>query len=465
MSTAQPRQEELDLAAANVRRLIARQAIPMAGALFLIALSWIVDSYLIGRLGEQALAASGFAAPIVAICVSGASGFSRGITMLVSQCLGRGDRAEAARLSTAVLLLVAVAGCAIVPLFAAAQPWLFAALGAPAELVPAISQYMLPLLVASCLITAAFSATAALRGTGDAQVSAIVLAVGSALHMALDPLFILGVGPFPGFGLTGAGIASSIAYSIATVLALLYLRKKELLTSAFDSTAVMFVRWVQILRISFVTTLANLLFPLAGTVLTAVVALHGAESVAGYAVGTRFHRMVGIVMISLGAAVVPMVAFNLASGNLSRVRETIRHSSIYGLAWGATNWFLLWLFAAPLAQVFCNTAPARAALIGYLQIASGAATAQCVLSIITSAFAALGKLGQSTLLSFVSSLGLVVPCAWLGERLMGVAGIFAGLTLATAISGVLGWIWLSATLSALARERDAPAALSTPRAA
>ena len=225
-NTAPASEEEVALADANIQRLIVRQALPMAIGLLITALALIADAYFVSLLGARELTAVSFASPIVMLCVSAATGFSRGVTVLVSQRLGQGDRPEAARLSASALWLVAVTGLLGVPAFLLVHTWLFSAMGAPAALVPLISEFMLAFLISTCVTTGAFVAIAALRGAGDARIPAVVFIVGAVLHVALDPLFIFGIAGFPRLGLIGVGVASACAYAIATAIALIALRRR-----------------------------------------------------------------------------------------------------------------------------------------------------------------------------------------------------------------------------------------------
>jgi Na+-driven multidrug efflux pump len=52
---------------------------------------------------------------------------------------------------------------------------------------------------------------------------AVVTLVGAFVLIPLSPLFIFGLGPIPGFGVAGAGIAVTIYYTAASLVLLRYL--------------------------------------------------------------------------------------------------------------------------------------------------------------------------------------------------------------------------------------------------
>ena len=68
---------------------------------------------------------------------------------------------------------------------------------------------------------------AALRGAGNVRVPAIVTAGGSLITLALSPLFIFGLGPLPGMGVAGAGMALIVFNTGAALALALYMRSAE----------------------------------------------------------------------------------------------------------------------------------------------------------------------------------------------------------------------------------------------
>ena len=61
---------------------------------------------------------------------------------------------------------------------------------------------------------------AALRGSGNVRVPALVTLVGALVTIPLSPILIFGLGPFPRLGIGGAGIAFGLYYSAAMLFLL-----------------------------------------------------------------------------------------------------------------------------------------------------------------------------------------------------------------------------------------------------
>jgi Na+-driven multidrug efflux pump len=100
---------------------------------------------------------------------------------------------------------------------------LYHGLGARAEPLAKALSYSDWLFLGAVPIWAVNLCSAALRGAGNVKTPAVVTLVGAFVLIPLSPLFIFGLGPIPGFGVAGAGIAVTIYYTAASLVLLRYL--------------------------------------------------------------------------------------------------------------------------------------------------------------------------------------------------------------------------------------------------
>ena len=191
----------------SVNQALRKMALPMAVGMVCMILVNIIDTFWVGRLGTDALAAMAFTFPVVGMVFSLSAGLMVGTSTAVARAIGLAG--AGARLCTHAFLL----GLAFVGLGAglglAFQGRIYALLGAEAALIPLVEEYMTIWFVGVVFLIVPLVANGALRATGDATTPMRVMMLAAGCNFVLDPIF--GAGPVPAMGLRGAAIATLIS--------------------------------------------------------------------------------------------------------------------------------------------------------------------------------------------------------------------------------------------------------------
>ncbi|MEX0773919.1 MAG: MATE family efflux transporter, partial [Balneolales bacterium] len=187
---------------------------PMIFGMFGSVLYNLADTYFIGKVGVDELAAMGFTFPAVMFVSSIAGGIGIGTASLFSRSVVSKSRPIVQSYSMYVFILsflsiIVFIGAGLLTL----KP-LFIFLGAPPELIPLISEYMVIWYWSIMFLIIPAVGNNMIRATGNTFAPGMIMVFGNVLNIILDPLLIFGWGPFPEMGLQGAALATAISMAM-----------------------------------------------------------------------------------------------------------------------------------------------------------------------------------------------------------------------------------------------------------
>lgn len=208
-------------------RLLMRALAPaQAMAVGLPAINTLLNGFVIGHfMGSTALAAIGFAGPLVQIPATLSALLANGAQLESGQRLGRGDRDGLAQVFNTTLLAAMMAGILLAALITAAAGGAARLLGASGETMKMTSDYLIasaPGMFFSMLFSCMVAFLQLERaGSVVTTAAAVMLAVNTGGNLANALVFKLGV--------AGAGLSTSLANLAAVVVCLPYFLKKSAL--------------------------------------------------------------------------------------------------------------------------------------------------------------------------------------------------------------------------------------------
>jgi putative MATE family efflux protein len=430
----------------DVRTALRSQSIPMMfGLVFLLSVH-LVDTYFVGQLGTDALAAMTFTFPVISLVMSISMGLGVGTTAAVARALGTGDTAAVRRLATHAVLLGVLVVAVISVLGIATQRAVFSALGAEDALLPLLDQYMTIWYAGALCVVVPMLLNSIQRASGDARTPALIMMLLAVTNLALAPLLIFGLGPVPALGIRGAAIATVSAQAVTLLVSVYFVGVRMKLIDLDrlrrPRLAEILGSWRQILGVGVPAAVTNALAPVATALLTAIVASQGSAAVAGFGIGSRIEGMLLLAPMALAASLTPFVGQNFGAHQNERVAEGLRLARRFVLLWGLGTWLVLLVAAPWVARVFSLDAAVIDAAQSYLWLMPLGYGASGLVSVASAAFNAVDRAIRSTALSAARSLGLAVPMAWIGGELGGMDGVLAGIAVATVAAGGLALLWL-----------------------
>src|SRR5215212_2584677 len=213
--------EAIQLVSDPLPRTIARVALPAVASSLLMTLFFSVDTYWIGtRVGAIGLAAASIAVFWIWLIVSVAEMVNVGVTAVASRRHGEGRPEAAARVAGDALVLSLALGALCAAIGLPLLPRMFAMMSAPADVTALGIRYLGTYLLGAPLIFGFFAVDAAFRAGGDTRTPFVLLLASVAVTLVLAPILVVGRGPVPALGMTGAALATIGTRGVAFVLGL-----------------------------------------------------------------------------------------------------------------------------------------------------------------------------------------------------------------------------------------------------
>ncbi len=430
--------DKYGLLTAPIKQILPKLTLPMAIGMIAILLFNLIDTFFVAQLGTTELAAVSLTFPVTFSLNCIMLGIGVGLSSLVGRQWGEQNQAGAKRLAThgvlftvCLMVIIGIIGWLTV------DP-LFKLLGASDAALKLIHPYMSIWYLSAPLLAIPMVGNNALRATGDTKTPAKIMMTSAVLNALLDPLFIFGLFGFPKLGMTGAAIATAISWSFAMGLSLyVQIYREKLLISPQKSQFKKDVRLL--LRLAIPASLSNLINPLTGAVIMALLARLSTDSVAAYGAAIRVESLLLLLMISLSSAILLFMSQNLGAKQNKRAFQGL-FTSIH-FAWGFQ--FLLYLMivplAVPIAHLFTNNSNVIHLISLYLWLMPLTYGAQGCTMLLMSSYNAFHLTHWSLSWNVGKTLLILLPTVFLGRYLDGTMGVFIAIAATNLISGVAAY--------------------------
>jgi Na+-driven multidrug efflux pump len=153
-------------------------------------------------------------------------------------------------------------------------------------------------------------------------VPSLTLLAASGLQIVLGGGLGLGIGPIPRFGLAGVATGLVVAYALAALFLLWFLRSgRGRLRLKFGAAALQREMFFDILKVGAVSSLGSFQVVVTVLILTRLAAGFGTEALAGYGIGARLEFLLIPIVFAVGVASVPMVGMAMGARDIERARR------------------------------------------------------------------------------------------------------------------------------------------------
>jgi putative MATE family efflux protein len=427
----------------RLSKLFPRLSAPSMVSMVAMSLYILADTFWLGRVGYEAIAAITITFPFYYVVFAIGLGSGIGANALASRRFGERNVEATNRVAGQVFPLTAIFGIIfIIPSVFFARP-LAALLGAPPEIIDLTAQYLvyfgwgIPFILFRLMTRNVFHAA------GDVIKPMIFMIIGSVFNAVLDPFLIFGWGPFPEMGIGGAALATTISGGLAAAISCYYLvgsRSVYRLKLHHFKPDLSII--VQIYRVGLPETLMDLTESFVFLIFNQVMAGFGSVALAAVGIAFRIADLAFIPIIGLAHALLPIVGFCFGARLWGRLWAAVRHGTLASLIVLAVVTVLLEIFAPQVIGIFNNSPELLAIAAPGMRIFLSALIliGPAIMFIIT--FQGLSKGWTAICLSLVRQLGLLLPAVLILPRFIGLNGVWLALPISDVGGAIVAGLWL-----------------------
>jgi putative MATE family efflux protein len=316
-----------DLTQGPIPRHVMALSIPMAVGMLVQTLYYFVDLYFVARLGDAAIAAVSSAGTVFFIVLALTQVLSVATVALVSQAVGRKDRAEAnVAFNQAVAMAAACTLGTLVfgYLLAGAYMRLVGADEATQAAGVVFLHWFIPGLALQFAIAVMGSG---LRATGIVNPGMVVQMATVLINAVLAPVLIAGWGTGRALGVAGAALATTLASAAGVAMLAIYFARLEKYVR-FDR-ALWRPRmdlWKRMLVVGLPAGGEFLLLGVFTAILYWITGRVSAPAQAGFGIASRILQMIFLPAMAIAFSAAPIAGQNYGARKPERVRETFRVS-------------------------------------------------------------------------------------------------------------------------------------------
>lgn len=425
-----------------------RLAWPVLVSRALHTLYGVVDTFWVGRVGPEAIAAVSTSTFALWTMFSLGDVLIAGVGAVAAQAIGARRDRDAAGAARAGLALAIVLGTAV-----AAAGWfgaapLFAHLLDDATVVRFGGEYLSIIALLAPVFFADFVFETLYRSCGDSRTPMRVMLMATSVNVVLDPVLILGLGPFPVMGVRGAAIATvaSQVLAVAVYLVLWSAGRFPLRLGRDAGTRLVSGAQVrEILRIGTPWAAMGILFSAVYLLLSRIAGTFGAATLAALGIVNRMESLSYVTASALAMAVSTVVGQNFGAGRADRAAAAAdRGAWIVTLLGGAVA-VLFVAFPRAIAGAFTDDPVAREHAATFLRIVAVSQPIMCWEIVYQGAFSGVGRTMPPMIVSVGVSALRVPLAAWTAIQAdFGPPGLWHTITWTAVARGIVVAWWFRA---------------------
>lgn len=433
-----------DLTKDNILHVLLTLALPIMGTAFLQMAYNMVDMIWLGRVGSNAVAAAGTAGFYMWLSFAFILLSKIGAEIKVSQSIGGKNYKDAEEYGLSAFqfnIFIAIIYTIFLLVF---KEKLIGFFKLDDEYV--IGKSLAYLTIVSYGMVFAFInpvITGIFNGYGDSKTPFFINTIGLIINIILDPLLIIGYGPFKAMGVEGAGIATVISQGIVAIIFIIYVQSGRSVLGKFHILKkAKFCKIKEIVKLGFPVALQNALFTIFTMGVARIIAFWGPIAIAAQKVGSQVESISWMTSGGFQGALGAFTGQNYGAGKYERIKKAYYLSIVIMGTIGLLAMLGLYVYAEEIFKLFIPNAENMEYGISYLKIISLSQIFMCIEITTGGAFNGIGKTIPPSAIGIIFNAIRIPLAIFMGIHLsMGINGVWWSLTITSVFKGLILFIW------------------------
>ncbi len=302
----------------NLWKAVLALAVPVMINSFLQTMYNLTDTYWLGQLGTEELAAINLVTPMQNIIINFGSGITVAGSVLIAQYIGAGEKEKAKAMANQIFLCAMMFSMVCAAACFAFTPAIVNWLGADADTYGHAVTYLRVVIWDMPFLFTVNIFSAIHQAQGDTVTPVFLNLGGILINMVLDPLLIV---VFP-FGAAGAAMATLLAKLVPAMVAVFLLCRK-------GSEIPLDVRLMRperenvklILKIGLPSAIGGSTMQFGFLLMSRNVYEYGTQAMAAYGIGNKVNGLITLPSNGIGSAVATIVGQNIGANQRERAEK------------------------------------------------------------------------------------------------------------------------------------------------
>jgi putative MATE family efflux protein len=403
----------------------------------------LVDTFYVGRLGYQAVAAITVALPFFIMASAIGTGTGIGVNALISRLFGERNVQLANRAAGQTVFISISLGLLMALVTNLFPRQILTLCGATGDILSFGEPYLRLIGAAMPFMLFSMTSRSLFQASGDAVRPMYFVIAAQVLNAIVAPFLIFGWGFFPRLEMAGAGLATGTASLLGAILPFWFILKGKTAYHFRFRDCLPDHRVIgQIFKVGLPAMLMQATEGVVFAFFNHVIAAYGSLALAGIGIAIRISDLAFLPMMGTANGLLPVIGYSLGAKLWDRLWSSVRKTAFWLSAWSIVATVLVEIFTRQVIGFF-NSDP------GLLDLAVPGmrifCSSFCIIGptlVFITVFQGLSKGFDAMILSLARQFIFFVPTLLLLSHFWGLTGVWISMPVSDLLGFISAGVWI-----------------------